>query len=405
MKKIAIIGTAGAPARYGGFETLVHHLVQQWKGKYDTTIYCSKHYYEPHERPKKWEGANLVYLPFNANGAQSIIYDIFSMLHSIFYADVLLVLGVSGGVAIPFIKLFTNKKIIVNIDGLEWRRAKWGKWVKRFLKFSEYLAVKFSDADITDNAALKRYTAINYQTLSYLVAYGANHVKPRPSIPEDFNKYPFLENEYAFKVCRIEPENNVHIILESFLSLPDKVLVVVGNWDNSEYGKDLKQQYAKVDHILLLDPIYNQDELDLLRSNCSLYIHGHSAGGTNPSLVEAMYLGLPIIAFDVVYNRATMKDQGIYFSNTEDLKQKLNTITSNQLKKLSQQMTSLASEFYTWQVIADKYDLLIKSLFHNYQKSMVMSSLSRVPSDTLRELKLSHLKNTLKFYQNHYNHE
>ena len=89
MKKIAIIGTAGAPARYGGFETLVHHLVQQWKGKYETTVYCSKHYYEPHERPKQWEGANLVYLPFNANGAQSIIYDIVSMFHAIFYANYL----------------------------------------------------------------------------------------------------------------------------------------------------------------------------------------------------------------------------------------------------------------------------------------------------------------------------
>jgi glycosyltransferase involved in cell wall biosynthesis len=405
MKKIAIIGTAGIPARYGGFETLVHHLVQEWKGKYDTTVYCSKNYYKSHERPKKWNDAKLIYLPFNANGAQSIIYDIVSMLHAIFYADVLLILGVSGGIAIPFIKLFTNKKIIVNIDGLEWRREKWGKLIQRFLKVSEYLAVKFSHADITDNAALKRYTAINYKTLSYMVAYGANHVRPRKGIQKDFSNYPFLKNKYAFKVCRIEPENNVHVILESFALIPEKILVVVGNWVNSQYGVDLKAKYKHNSNLILLDPIYEQKELDLLRSNCSLYIHGHSAGGTNPSLVEAMYLGLPIIAFDVIYNRSTMKDKGLYFQSSEDLRIKVIKTSSEQLNTLSKQMSLLANEFYTWEVIANKYEILIKSLFFNYKKTKVTSSISTLSDESLKELKLSHLKNSLKFYQKPYNHE
>lgn len=405
MKKIAIIGTAGIPARYGGFETLVHHLVQEWKGKHQTTVYCSKNYYKAHERPKTWNGASLVYLPFNANGAQSIIYDIVSMLHAIFYADVLLILGVSGGIAIPFIKLFTNKKIIVNIDGLEWRREKWGKWIKRFLKISEYLAVKFSDADITDNAALKRYTAINYKTLSYMVAYGADHVKPRPPIDTDLTKHPFLKNDYAFKVCRIEPENNVHVILESFAMIPNKTLVVVGNWSNSPYGLALQEQYKTSKNLILLNPIYEQGELDLLRSNCSLYIHGHSAGGTNPSLVEAMYLGLPIIAFDVIYNRSTMKDKGLYFQNSEDLRIKINSISNEDLDELSSEMSLLANEFYTWEVIANKYDILIKSLFFNYRKTKVKSSISKLSANSLYKLNLSHLKDCVKFYQKPYSHE
>jgi len=405
MKKIAIIGTAGIPARYGGFETLVHHLVQEWKGKYETTVYCSKSYYQAGERPKEWNGAKLVYLPFNANGAQSIIYDIVSMLHAIFYADVLLILGVSGGLFIPFIKFFTNKKIIVNIDGLEWRRQKWGKWIQKFLKISEALAVRFSDADITDNAALKRYTAINYKTLSYLVAYGADHVKPRLPIANDFLKYPFLKSAYTFKVCRIEPENNVHVILESFAKMPDQPLVVVGNWENSEYGVALKTQYKLNTNITLLNSIYEQEELDLLRSNCTLYIHGHSAGGTNPSLVEAMYLGLPIIAFDVIYNRCTMKDKGLYFKDSEDLKSIINGLTDNELTRLSSEMTLLATEFYTWEVIASKYDLLIKSLFYNYHKTRVESTISRMSVHTLKRLNLLHLKHTIKFYQKPYSHE
>ena len=405
MKKIAIIGTAGIPARYGGFETLVHHLVKEWKDKYETTVYCSKSYYKVSERVKEWNGAKLVYLPFNSNGAQSIIYDIFSMIHAIFYADVLLVLGVSGGVFIPFIKLFTNKKIIVNIDGLEWRREKWGKWIQRFLKLSETLAVKFSDADITDNAALKRYTAINYKTLSYLVAYGADHVKPRLPISNDFLKYPFLNSSYAFKVCNIETENNGHVILESFAQLPKELLVVVGNWENSEYGIALKEQYKSNTNLILLKPIYEQKQLDLLRSNCSLYIHGHSAGGTNPSLVEAMYLGLPIIAFDVIYNRCTMKDKGLYFKDSEDLRTKVNALSTKQLSELSSQMRLLATEFYTWEVIANKYDLLTKSLFYNYHKTKVESKISSISVNSLSKLKLSHLKHTIKFYQKPYNHE
>lgn len=405
MKKVAIIGTAGVPARYGGFETLVHQLVKQWGSNYDVTVYCSKNYYKVHERPTTWEGARLIYLPFNANGIQSIIYDIVSIIHAVFFADVLLVLGVSGGIVLPFIKLFTNKKIIVNIDGLEWRRPKWGKWTQRFLKFSEYLAVKYSDVDITDNAALKRYTALNYKTLSYLVAYGANHVSPSKPSDADFEKYPFLKDEYAFKVCRIEPENNVHVILQAYAQLSTKILVVVGNWNNSAYGQGLKDLYSQFDNLVLLSPIYDQQSLDLLRSNCTLYIHGHSAGGTNPSLVEAMYLKLPVIAFDVVYNRATMKERGEYFKDVDDLKRIVKTLDNEKLSTLAHEMSELANEFYTWEVIADKYDMLIKSLFFDYKKTSVKSDLSKMPKRTLEQLNLSHLKNTKKFYQNPYNHE
>ena len=400
MKKIAIIGTAGAPARYGGFETLVHQLILNWGRRYDITVYCSKTIYKPEERVEKWKGAKLVYLPFNANGIQSIIYDIVSIIHALFYADTLLILGVSGGIFIPFVKLFTSKKIIVNIDGLEWRRPKWNKFVQRFLKFSEYLAVKYSDIDITDNAALKKYTAINYGTLSYLVAYGADHVRPRSIERVDVFKYPFLTQDYAFKVCRIEPENNVRTILEAYEAMPSKQLVVVGNWDNSDYGKQLKNYYKTSDNVLLLDPIYKQDELDLLRSNCSLYIHGHSAGGTNPSLVEAMYLALPIIAFDVVYNKATMKNQGIFFKSKEDLIQIVESVNQDELSVCGRQMKNIANKFYTWDVIANRYHMLIMSLYNDYSKTTVESTLSLLSKDDLRAMNLAHLKHTRKFYDN-----
>ena len=123
-----------------------------------------------------------------------------------------------------------------------------------------------------------------------------------PLSSEAIVKYPFLNAPFAFKVCRIEPENNVHVVLNAFDNIQNLHLVMVGNWDKSAYGMDLKANYQAHPTIHLLDPIYNQNQLDLLRSNATLYVHGHSAGGTNPSLVEAMFLGLPIIAFGVSYN-------------------------------------------------------------------------------------------------------
>ena len=152
---MAIIGCAGVPARYGGFETLAHHLVRELRRDYRITVYCSAPLYREEERRRRWRGARLLYLPFRANGVQSIVYDIVSILHALFYADRLLILGVSGCILLPFVRLFTRKKIIVNIDGLEWRRNKWSKPVRKFLRLSEYLAVKWAHADIADNRAIQ----------------------------------------------------------------------------------------------------------------------------------------------------------------------------------------------------------------------------------------------------------
>ena len=126
-KRIAIIGTAGVPCRYGGFETLAHQLVTHLSDQFRFTVYCSGKLYKRGERPAKWKGARLVYLPLNANGISSVVYDIWSVLHALFVADTLLLLGVSGGLVVPFVRLLTRKKVIVHIDGQEWRRGKWGR--------------------------------------------------------------------------------------------------------------------------------------------------------------------------------------------------------------------------------------------------------------------------------------
>ncbi|MCU0430799.1 MAG: DUF1972 domain-containing protein [Cytophagaceae bacterium] len=393
MRKLAIIGTAGIPARYGGFETLTEHLCKELKSEYDIHVYASKKLYKPEERAIGVEGIQLHYIPLQANGWQSIPYDLVSILHALLYADVLLILGVSGCVLLPFIKLFTSKKIIVNIDGLEWKRQKWNFFIRKFLKFSERMAVRYSDADITDNAAIKKYTAKEYQTNSILIEYGADHVSRRSKTESAIGKYPFLTKKYAFTVCRIEPENNIHLILKAFAATR-QTLVMVGNWDKSTYGQSLYQKYHSIPTIHLLAPIYQLEELDILRSNCSLYVHGHSAGGTNPSLVEAMYLGLPVLAFDVAYNRATTENTCLYFNNSIQLRTLVNHLHWDELTSIGKRMHEIASRRYTWKRIATLYIHLIKSFDYQFSRSSVRPKAGNLSLKQLSRLQSAHLRST-----------
>ncbi|WP_395051718.1 DUF1972 domain-containing protein [Flavobacterium sp.] len=398
-KRIAIIGTVGLPAKYGGFETLADHLVTHLSEKYDFTVYCSKNKYTKEERIATFKGASLHYIPLDANGVQSIPYDTLSILHALRKNDVLLVLGVAGAWILPFVKFFTNKKIIISIDGIEWKRDKWPLFAKLYLWWAEKLAVKYSHIDISDNESIQDYTALRYETLSRVIEYGADHtleVKPEEA---DFIKYPFLKQQYAVKVCRIEPENNVHLVLDAFEKSPRMNLVFVGNWNNSDYGKQLKDKYINVKNIFLFDPIYNQREIDLIRGNAALYIHGHSAGGTNPSLVEAMYLGLPVITFNVSYNVTTTENKAIYFSSTEELIHLLDTITEATLENLGKEMKSIAMRRYTWSSISKQYELLIKEALSTSIKTSVFAETKNLSPSFLEEYQLSHLLNNNLFHE------
>ena len=353
IKKIAVIGTVGLPAKYGGFESLAEYLTLYLGSQFNMTVFCSSKFYKT--KLNSHNNARLKYLPLNANGVQSIPYDIISIFKALFFADTLLILGVSGCIVLPFIKLISSKKVIVNIDGLEWKRAKWGKAAKLFLKFSEKIAVNYADTVISDNKVIQEYVWEQYQVKSELISYGADHTKKEVFTEEVLNAYPFLNDAYAFKVCRIEPENNIHIILEAFSEFPTLPIVIVGNWENSAYGEALKMKYNNFENIHLIAPIYDQKILNQIRSNCYLYVHGHSAGGTNPSLVEAMYLELPIIAFGVEYNRETTENKASYFNTKLELGEILNNLNPVELNGISQELKKVADKKYTWKIISTQY--------------------------------------------------
>lgn len=397
IKKIAIIGTVGVPANYGGFETLTEHLIEDLGRHHEITVYCSGKKYVNAERQTTFLGAKLIYLPLEANGVQSIIYDSISIFHSLFYADVLLILGVAGAWLLPFVRLFTNKKIIISIDGIEWKRDKWNLLAKWYLFWAESMAVKYSHIDISDNEAIQDYTAARYGTLSRIIEYGADHTMRVPRKKEAIEKYSFLAKPYAFKVCRIEPENNVHLILEAFDKVEKLPLVLVGNWDKSEYGKKLKSKYLGHPNIEILDPIYDQKQLDMLRSNATLYIHGHSAGGTNPSLVEAMFLGLPILAYGVSYNRVTTENKALYFDSSQELIYHIENLYTVKLRQLGQIMHEIALRRYTWAHIAKKYQLLLDEVNVVQGKSSANAKISSLPYEELLGKGLAHLKTTNTF--------
>lgn len=352
MKKIAVLGSQGIPANYGGFESLVENIVgDNCSPDIQYTVFCSS--IDMPEKLKTYKGSNLKYVPLKSHGFQSILYDIVSMTRCFRGYDTVLILGISGCVFLPVLKLFGKGKVVVNVDGLEHRREKWSYFTRKFLRLSEKVAVRYADVVIADNKGVQDYVSQAYGVKSELILYGGNHVI-RDLAEGKENKilkdYGLEKNKYSVSVCRIEPENNCDITLEAFAKTGQN-LVFVGNWNQSRYSRRLKKQYEGFPNIKLLESIYDMDILYVLRKNAYCYVHGHSAGGTNPSLVEAIFFNRPILAYDIVYNRETTMNKAYFFKNCDDLVGllKANNFENNNLREI-------AESIYNWNHIAKQYE-------------------------------------------------
>ena len=363
VTKISIVGIVGLPPNYGGFETFADQVVKRLGNKFQFRVYCSSGSYQ--EKQKEYFGAVLKYLPLKANGWQSTFYDGIAMLDAVFHSDIIFVLGVSGAVFMPLTQWLCNllgKKLIVHMDGLEWKRAKWGRFARSFLRYSEALAVKYAHVVVTDNQAVADYTEHRYGKRPVVIEYGADDVlekvflDAKKDIPVD------LFDKYAVAVSRAEPENNVELILEAFKNLPEVNLVYVSNWNHSRWSKELKEKYKNVPNIKMIGPIYDQRVLNRIRSKASFYVHGHSVGGTNPSLVEAMWLGLPVIAYDVPFNRTVTENSAFYFKTTEELMHIVQNLTDKVLEENAGKMLKIAKKKYSWDKILGQYEKLFTSL-------------------------------------------
>jgi len=358
MKTIAIIGTNGLPARYGGFETLANHLVQNFdKSTHEIIVYCSKT--PKHLRHEFYNGAKLVYFPLKANGWQSMIYDFITIIHAFFKASDLIILGFSGAFAFPLNKIF-KKNIIFNIGGIEWEKVRGSKLTSKLeillKKYMEKLCVTNSCTVVIDNLYLEDYIIDKYQKTPVLAEYGGDHAQRIDATDEMSNKYAFLNTDYALSVSRAQEDMNIHILIEAYKKIPHKRIVIISNWHITKYGQNLFNENAdKYDNIILLRAIYNSKELDTIRSKTSLYIHTHSLCGTAPSLVEAMSLNIPVICFDVAANRFTTEDKTLFFKDASSLTQILESLDINKLFEIKNKMFEISKRRYTWKRISKVY--------------------------------------------------
>lgn len=350
------MGIRGVPNNYGGFETLVEYLVEYLSGDIEITVYCSSK--DMSSSVTTYKGANLKYIPITSHGALGILYDSLSLIKAVSKYDKVLLLGFGGGFVMPFLKNYRSK-IILNIGGLDWKRNKWSPFAQRVIKTAEGLLVKHSGQIISDNKGIQEYILRNYGRESTLIAYGGDQAVKRPVDQESLNIYPFLSHEYAFSVNRIQPDNNIDMILSAFSERPNLTFVMVGNWLDSDYGIETRSKYSHFKNLQLLDAIYDRYRLDILRSNCSIYIHGHSAGGTNPSLCEAMYLALPVFAFASGYNEYTTENKALYFKDIKELGRLIDTRKESDLREMGAQLEIVARKLYLWKIVTDKYKELI----------------------------------------------
>ena len=362
-KKVAFIGTNGIPAKYGGFETLTEYLVKYLNEEFELSVYCSKTSKE--KRLKTYLNSKLIYLPFKANGWQSMIYDSVSIIHAFIYSDVLVILGFSGIFAFPFKFFFKEKKIVFNIGGIEWEKVRgnktFGALEIKVKKWFEQVCIFYSDVVVTDNQVLWDYVKKTYNFDSVLAEYGGDHTDQKPVTEILLEKYSFLSKKYDISISRAQEDMNIHMLIEAYKEIPERNLVIVSNWGSSEYGLKLKDENnKKYPNIYLQDAVYNLDELNVIRSNGQIYFHTHSLCGTAPSLTEAMSLGLPVICFDVNTNRSSTEEKSLYFKDAKGLIEIIVDLDESTISLLGESMREIANRRYNWKRITELYKKCIK---------------------------------------------
>ena len=360
--KIAILGTRGIPNNYGGFEQCAENLsVGLVENGYDVTVYSiDSHPYQS----KIFKGVNIIkkYCPENKIGsAAHFIYDFICLKDALKKDfDVIFEFGYQS-VAISFALLPIKKSVIVtNMDGLEWKRAKWSPFVKKLTKWFEKLASEKSTFLISDNKGIQDYIKQRYNKESVMIPYGADKVIPKK---EFLTKYNVTIQDYFLLIARLEPENNIEMILDGYLSSESPTrFLVVGNTETF-YGKYLMDKYIQSD-IVFLGSIFNKEPLDSLRKFAKVYFHGHSVGGTNPALLEAMAAQAFIFAHNNVFNRDVLQDNAFFFKNSNEVQQLLNClkdIEKSKKEKISNNSIKIDNE-YLHQHITKQYINLIEKI-------------------------------------------
>ncbi len=362
--KIGIIGTRGIPNQHGGYEQFTEIFSQYLAEKrHHVTVYSSSlHPFQKNEL----NGVNIVHRfdPEDKLGTiGQFIYDLNCINHSRKQNfDIILLLGYTSSSVWGWL-LPKNTVIVSNMDGLEWKRSKYNWAVRQFLKFAEYLAILTSDFYIADSKGIQDYLYIKYRISAEYIAYG---VQTEHEIDSKlFSKLNLKSGEYNMLIARMEPENNIETILDAVAnSKSQEIFIVIGNAQNS-FGIKMQKKYFNYKNIQFIGSVYDMPALNYLRENSRLYFHGHSVGGTNPSLLEAMASKACICAHDNPFNRAILENEAFYFQTSLEITKILDSeISSDCLGRKGKNRLKVLENF-SWEKINSSYETYLKSCLIN----------------------------------------
>jgi len=357
--KLAILGTRGIPNNYGGFEQFAEYLsVALVSRGFEVTVY-NPHFHSYRENSFKGVKIVKIYSPESyLGGWANFIYDFASLWHAYNRKfDIVYELGYASS-AVSFVALRVLKPsrtlLVTNMDGLEWKRAKWNSVIKWFTKYSEKIALRFSDIVVSDNIGIQNYYQNTYKKHTKFFPYGADMVN---SFDVDYlKKYDVKPFQYYLIIARLEPENNIELMIQSYLeSRVEEPILIIGSVNNS-FGKKIKDRY-KLEKVIFLGGIYEKSIIDSLRHYAKIYLHGHSVGGTNPSLLEAMASSCLIVAHNNEFNKSVLGDTGLYFKNEEELIKLFIKLKASfpERQRMIQTNTNKIELIYKWDKITAEY--------------------------------------------------
>ncbi|NQT54240.1 glycosyltransferase [bacterium] len=361
--RIALIGTRGIPPRYGGFETCVYEIGRRLARKgHEVTVYCRSGYY--HERPRELEGMRLVYLP-NAplKTLDTLSHTCLSLCHAVCHRhDVLMVFNAANSPLLLLPRLLGHA-IVINTDGLEWKRRKWGPLGRTYYKACERVAACLAHRLVADSSCIGDYYRQAYGIRAARIAYGAT-----PMQSTDTRLLAPLGVEpgrYVLQVTRFEPENNPLLTVSAFARLQtDLKLVLVGDVPyRSRYATAVTD--AAGPNVVLPGSIYRKDLLAELWRNCAAYVHANEVGGTNPALLQAMANGCATLAIDVPFNREVLGDAGWFFTaEASDLADRLGEVlhSPDERRTRGEQARRRCKEHYDWDNVSDAYLALFEDV-------------------------------------------
>ena len=360
--KVAIIGTRGYPSYYGGFETAVRHLAGYLSGRdLEVTVYSRKgHTYE--DDPQRNLSVKVKYVPFlNSGKLSTLSHSLMSTLHLILKRpDVVIAMNVATGYWIPLCRIF-RIPVILNVDGMEWERGKWGGLARAIFRGGALLSSKYSNVLVCDSVEIQKKWRELFGVQSVFIPYGSvevDNIMPEPSL---------VDGNTVLWVARLVPENSITEFLDSARLLPVEIkVVIVGQniFDSEIESKVLKLTQLRRNSFWIKQ-INDDHLLHQLWKYAGVYFHGHSVGGTNPALVQAMRCGANILARDTIYNREVCADTVNYFEpNPELIVTKIVKMlaANSQENSLTQRARTRAESEYSWEVICANYYRLIISV-------------------------------------------